>query len=162
MAKHIRNTFFTALVLMLTAFGLRWNKIVIQRGPQPLTGQSALAGASKANASDFKLATSFSQPSVGLGQENWLNVKTLPFAQLDVLTTDPHGSRDQANSVHAKADEMGHYATRIVVSDFHQIGQFKTTITAQINGQQATVQDHYQVTAQYEMAQSKYNYPLLP
>lgn len=170
MAKSIRNTLFTAVILSLTALGLSWNRQAIGRYQPPFTtSPAALAFTSVTETSQtFPLALEFSRPQLKLGQYQLLQVTTVANAQLEIVTIYPDGSQSNPQTLVGSADAQGRYRLRFQLDDFHLLGKFLTTVRAISNGQVA------QTNAQFSLETwaldnpeslddtNYYVYPLLP
>lgn len=134
MMKALRNTVFTVVALGLTTLGLYWNKEVARQHDPVAIGRSVLASQSLGiDEQVFPLSISFSRPAMKLGQVQEMTIKTVPFAELDIVTTYPDGTIDNPQTTHAKADANGSYTMKYKLSDFSYLGVIKTAVVATSN-----------------------------
>jgi FAD synthase len=59
-----------------------------------------------------------------------MTIKTVPFAELDIVTTYPDGTTNNPQTRHAKADAEGIYVMKYKLNDFRYIGVIKTAVVA--------------------------------
>lgn len=131
MIKLIRNTAFTIVAIGLTTLGLYWNKEIALRHDPVAIGRSVLASQTLGLTEQiFPLSISFSRPVMKLGQSQEMTIKTVPFAELDIVTTYPDGTIDNPQTIHAKADNKGNFKMKYKLNDFGHLGVIKAAVVA--------------------------------
>jgi hypothetical protein len=166
MLKIIRNTVFTATVLILTAVGIRWNNDV-QAAKNPVSlGQTILASQSLGPVTpDFPLTISMSAPQLRLGETETISVATVPNASLDIITQYPDDSVNHPQTFTATANNAGDYSFNIPVSDFRYLGVFRVSVAATSGSKTTEAVANFAVISWQETAGSpagQYVYPLAP
>lgn len=168
MAKTIRNTLFTLVVLSLTAVGINWSRQTNQRQTQLAVGRAALAGLTISAGDllrDFPLEVSL-KPVIDLGQNQTIAIRTQPFADLEILIIAADGQPNSNISQKAVADELGLSTYTFKSSDFHQLGIFQVLVTADLGSSRSQEQDQFIVQTGSEVGQSSsafgYQFPIIP
>lgn len=168
MFKATRNTVFTIAAVGLTAFGLSWNND-IQQSRRPLSAERAvLAAKSLADEAEpvFPLEVTFDKPIVKLGQYQELTIKTVPDAELDIVTLYPNGSVNNNQTLKTQADSQGRYQIQFKLSDFYFLGLFQTTVIARTGNKTAEATGRFILQTWVDTGKSvpsnDYVYPLVP
>ena len=137
MAKLVRNTVFTIVVLALTAVGLNWNKSVVRNDDPIHISDTVLSSFSNESQHMFPLTIKFGQTNLKLGQYQDMEIFTQANALLQIVTIYPDGSIDNSQTRRAAADETGRYSMKFRLDDFTQLGVFQTKILAQSGNQES-------------------------
>ena len=166
MAKLVRNSLFTLVILILTAIGLSWNKKVVRQADPIQISNTVLSAASAEDKHDFPLKLEFTRRHVKLGQYQEMKIATLANAELQIVTIYPTGSINNPQTVRAVADETGHYSMKFKLDDFAFLGVFQTKVLARFNGRESQTSGRYalQTWTQSDktLGADGYTYPIVP
>ncbi len=166
MAKLVRNSLFTLVILILTAIGLSWNKKVVRQADPIQISNTVLSAASAEDKQDFPLKLEFTRRHVKLGQYQEMKIATLANAELQIVTIYPTGSINNPQTIRAVADETGHYSMKFKLDDFAFLGVFQTKVLARFNGRESQTSGRYalQTWTQSDktLGADGYTYPIVP
>lgn len=165
MSKSIRNTFFTAILLVLTGLGVSWNEEVARQRNPVAIGEIVLAefSAGEQATGDIKLDIELSRSQALLGQTQVVTINTLPFTDLNLAVRLPDGSFDDNLTRRVSADELGRYNWLLPLSDFKMAGQIEVFVMADLKGQTAASRKTFSVqTWQVDKLREEFLYPLVP
>jgi len=165
MSKTIRNTLFTALILVLTGLGVSWNEDIARQKTPVAIGETVLAEFSAAElaSGDLSLEVDLSRQTILLGQYQVVTIQTLPFADLDLALRLPDGQFDASQTTRKTADELGRYRWRFQVDDFQSIGRMEVLVKAGLGAQRAAIRQAFVVqTWNLAAPKEEFVYPILP
>lgn len=165
MSKALRNTIFTLLALTLAAVGVNLNKSIAGRY-QPISSEQAVL-ASRSTAADdqpFPLSINFAAEAVKLGQSQEIQFKTVPDAQLEIVTVYPDGTTNHPQTLKTTADSRGIFTLRFKLDDFHHLGLFQVSAVAVSGNKTASATAHFvlQTWGGDTAPTTEYQYPLVP
>jgi hypothetical protein len=168
--KVIRNSIFTALAVTLTVIAVDWNK-EIARQRQPIAISQAVLAAQNPSGltidQAFPLSINFSRDEVKLGQYQEIIIRTVPFAELDIVTQYPDGSVSADQTFQAKASEGGEYRFRFKLDSFEYLGVFRISIAAYSDNKVSEASNHFLLKTWVSdelnpSGEGNYVYPLVP
>jgi hypothetical protein len=166
LVKTIRNTAFTVLALGLVSFGVSWNEQVARTREPVAIGPAVLAqiGDNLSQQSDFPLHLELSRTVVRLGQFQVVTIQTRPFADLEIVTSDPTGNSNRPETFTATASETGQYKFRFKLDNFRELGQFVISARATTGPQQAYAQGTFVLQTWHEepKVDEVFFHPLVP
>ncbi len=165
MPKAIRNTCFTFLALIVTAFGVHGNKRIAETHKPVANRLAVLADETLLSnvENSFPLTVELSRPVVRLGELQFVTIETRPFTDINVMAIGPNGQIDNDGTFNARADELGKYSFRFKLNDFRQLGSFRLIVKANLAGQQSVAEQSFKLqTWVDDHKEEEFVYPLLP